>query len=574
MDNNNHSSETPTGVDEAARRRRSASRQIINLADLPADFSQRQSSSISFNGLSYVIGRLQDAQHRAHAEAGEAIDNDDNDRVEAICANGDRAQIGALFQAAILAGRSPLAQRALKCWASIDSGSHHDDLLHSSALVGDLQLCRELWKIHQLSPNAFDQNGQETPVHYAVKAGQLEVLQFLVEEGGGDINASQNSVDPWTPLMSAVKANQLLAAKWLLDKRALTAPIAFSRTPLHMAAESNNVEAIGLLLSHNAMIDPLRDSRDRETPLHVACSQGFSEAATLLLEKGADPNARNGRGETPLHLACQVLAQPVIQILLEKGAQVEAVDAEERPPLHHLINSSLRGGSRECLQTLASRGANLNQTDKYFNSPVHIAALSDQPTRLEWLIGQGVDLCGRNGAKQTGLQFALKHMPGAALEAVEAQMNRSLQWSSHLDSDPGGDLRLDFSVFLPPLAVHCRHPRSEVEMFSELLRFHRPSTSRLSSWTGGALSESNAVERLLLHPLSQCYLHLKWNQMQKFYVIIVMLTHLIYSLTYSTYGLLVYRVLCPYNATLTYGACQFQEAPKGVVPGKCNPFQG
>ena len=69
-------------------------------------------------------------------------------------------------------------------------------------------------------------------------------------------------------------------------------------------------------------MDPLKGHRERETPLHLAAQQGFVESARLLLEYGADPNAKNGRGEMPIHLACQVKSPAIISLLLDKKTLV------------------------------------------------------------------------------------------------------------------------------------------------------------------------------------------------------------------------------------------------------------
>ena len=77
--------------------------------------------------------------------------------------------------------------------------------------------------------------------------------------------------------MAAVKANQISVVEYLLDKKVSTAPVSFSSTALHLAAERNHVECIRLLLRHNAMVDPLKGSLERETPLHLAAHQGNIE---------------------------------------------------------------------------------------------------------------------------------------------------------------------------------------------------------------------------------------------------------------------------------------------------------
>ena len=50
--------------------------------------------------------------------------------------------------------------------------------------------------------------------------------------------------------MAAIKNNQVHIVKYLLEKKVTTAPVSFSSTALHMAAERNHVECVRLLLQH------------------------------------------------------------------------------------------------------------------------------------------------------------------------------------------------------------------------------------------------------------------------------------------------------------------------------------
>lgn len=47
------------------------------------------------------------------------------------------------------------------------------------------------------------------------------------------------------------------------------------------------------------------------------------EAATTLLRRGADPNARNKKGNTPLHTAAKKANSTMLQLLLEHGAKIK-----------------------------------------------------------------------------------------------------------------------------------------------------------------------------------------------------------------------------------------------------------
>ena len=219
---------------------------------------------------------------------------------------------------------------------------------------------------------------------------------------------------------------------------------------------------------------------------------------------------------------------------------VEAPDFEGRPPLHHLVNSKQSGNFMECLKVLLDNGADINQTDLTGRSSVHIAAIGQKAQRLKNLIEKDADLCLKNNAQQSGLHFAMKYLPDITCNALESKFDRSIQLSTtRLETDAETELRMDLNVLMPPISVSAdstNSPRSEVELFTDILPSHQGSSRRL-------------VEKILLHPLSQTYLNLKWAQTQKFYYLLIVLTHLVYSVVFSIYSLSVYRVLCPYNAT-------------------------
>jgi ankyrin repeat protein len=67
--------------------------------------------------------------------------------------------------------------------------------------------------------------------------------------------------------------------------------------------------------------------------------------ATLLIEKGADVNARDRNSVTPLHLASGNFtakdAGDLVRFLLEHGADVNARDKDGRFPLHWAMTNYL-----------------------------------------------------------------------------------------------------------------------------------------------------------------------------------------------------------------------------------------
>lgn len=64
------------------------------------------------------------------------------------------------------------------------------------------------------------------------------------------------------------------------------------------------------------------------TPLHIAAITGQCEIAGLLVEYGADMEARCSAllEKTPLHLACLRGHRRVVEVLVQRGADVVALD--------------------------------------------------------------------------------------------------------------------------------------------------------------------------------------------------------------------------------------------------------
>jgi hypothetical protein len=91
-----------------------------------------------------------------------------------------------------------------------------------------------------------------------------------------------------------------------------------------------------MLLGSGASVNAKIAAPDSDTPLHLAISgyQGenrYLEAAKILLEFGADVNAKNGRHKTPLHIAICIRSQreDMIQLLMDFGAEIDNVDESE-----------------------------------------------------------------------------------------------------------------------------------------------------------------------------------------------------------------------------------------------------
>ena len=78
------------------------------------------------------------------------------------------------------------------------------------------------------------------------------------------------------------------------------------------------------------------------------------------------------------------------------------------------------------MKILLEKGANINQVDNIGMTPIHMASFNANSSKLEYLIEQGADLCVRNNAGKSGLQFALRHLPSTTMLAIQKRMDESI----------------------------------------------------------------------------------------------------------------------------------------------------
>ena len=73
--------------------------------------------------------------------------------------------------------------------------------------------------------------------------------------------------------------------------------------------------------------------KSSDTPLHKAARQGDAEAIVVLIDAGANPNAKDDSGDTPLHRAAKGGHAKAIAALLAAGADPNAKDIGGFTPL-------------------------------------------------------------------------------------------------------------------------------------------------------------------------------------------------------------------------------------------------
>lgn len=122
----------------------------------------------------------------------------------------------------------------------------------------------------------------------------------------------------------------------------------FDAPPLHRATGNGYLASMRLLLDNGADVNA-RDCLGA-TALHQAGQQPES-IVRLLLERDADPNAATSMGETPLHSAINANNEPIVRLLLQNGADASLQDKDQATSLFRSIKRGYYGIAKVVLES-------------------------------------------------------------------------------------------------------------------------------------------------------------------------------------------------------------------------------
>ncbi len=235
--------------------------------------------------------------------------------------------------------------------------------LHWAASTGSVTLCRlavglggAVSEERALRSHAGACCGTEigrTPLHVAVKNGDVRVARFLLK-AGADPQVNPKS-GPSTLELPAMGEHWDVIRLLLQHGADVNADIGGGATVLHRAAPSHDrPELVAFWLTHGANIEALTETG--QTPLHWAAWGGSTQNALVLLEAGARVDGESATGETPLHLAAGSAFPDTVRVLLQAGADVNAQDHSGNTPLHAAASADRRGMVRLLLEAGALPG--------------------------------------------------------------------------------------------------------------------------------------------------------------------------------------------------------------------------
>ncbi|MBW1743404.1 MAG: ankyrin repeat domain-containing protein [Deltaproteobacteria bacterium] len=173
-------------------------------------------------------------------------------------------------------------------------------------------------------------------------------------------------------------------------------------TALHWAAQENQRQAATFLLDAGADVN-VRTGENGWTPLHIAAMRSSEDVGKILIDKGADLNVKNHNNrQTPLVVTQLNGHIDFAALLLDEGAKLDFRDRGGRT----LLNQAATQGDIAFAELLIKKGADVDGKDRPGWTPLFSATRWHQTQMIEWLISKGADVNAKSRAGQTPLHMA------------------------------------------------------------------------------------------------------------------------------------------------------------------------
>jgi len=244
------------------------------------------------------------------------------------------------------------------------------------------------------------------PLYYAALCGFGDLAEHLVVKNPDHVNAKGGKMK--SPLVAALSGGHFKVAELLFEHGAnVDVRGKWNFTLLHFASRFNSswpeerrVEMVQWLLNHGADVNA--QGVGNWVPLLLAIRLGYFEICRLLQVHNADLHVRTINGETLLHQAASPSHDKhwdqlkIMRLLLDQGADVDARDNAGRTPLHYAsfcpgkpgifaTTSEMVEGSRLLLE----HGADIRAQDDGGKTPLQLALESGHHELVEFLLGMG-----------------------------------------------------------------------------------------------------------------------------------------------------------------------------------------
>ncbi|XP_034948756.1 serine/threonine-protein phosphatase 6 regulatory ankyrin repeat subunit A-like [Chelonus insularis] len=312
---------------------------------------------------------------------------------------------------------------------SLKTKQMQETVFHYCALAGNNQVLQEM--ISHMSATEIQKalNQQNiigwTPLLIASHYGHMTLITTLLENHA---RVDVFDLEGRSALHLAAELGNLEVCDALLASKAfINSKSRVGRTPLHLAAINGCTYLVkSLIQDHGAVIDVL--TLKKQTPLHLAADTGQLEVCKLLIELGASCDATDDLGQKPIHAAAMNNYAEVVQLFLQKHPNLVTAYTKDGNTCAHI--AAMQGSVRviEELMKFDKKGVISARNELTDSTPLQLAAKGGHAEVVRALVQAGALCTEENRTGFTAIHLAAQYGHGQVLEVMRT--SQSLKLSS------------------------------------------------------------------------------------------------------------------------------------------------
>lgn len=266
--------------------------------------------------------------------------------------------------------------------------------------------------------NKIDSEGL-SPLHVAAYLGLQKSARCLLLHGANTRLQDRNDN---TPLSQAIYSKQKDMVRVLLDGGAsMEGRGPLDNSPLHVACLTDSSDIVKILLERPEAIHYIDvKGFSGKSALWISLENGNLDLAKLLLKAGANPNVTND-GETLLGKLAASNGIDGLKLLLSYGVDPDGLDKHSKPALFHaawsgtdevclalleggasihtraengkktILGQAIFAGRLSTVKLLLNKGAEIEENDGLYRTPLAVAAMSGQLDICTYLLSVGAN---------------------------------------------------------------------------------------------------------------------------------------------------------------------------------------
>jgi ankyrin repeat protein len=310
-------------------------------------------------------------------------------------------------------GQSDIIKLLLKYGALVDVRDRQNgETPWLSAVSNGNGVVADILRLNGADVTVADKFGRNV-LYHAAKSGASDILVAALKSP--EFKDKVNTPDSMgnLPLNAAVNSYGAECVRIMLQAGANPLLVdAQGWTSLHYAARTSNERIFDLLnaqLGKTANWNLPTANSDKQTPLHLAARDGYSQAIDKLLKLGADVTIKDAHGQTPLIAAITSERSTSIRSLIEGMKQRKIsvdgpTDNKGFAPLHVALQANYI--TQMTIIGLLDAGANVNLRAPGGDTALHMAVAKGRTDIIQLLLSRGADPTLVNTANASALDVA------------------------------------------------------------------------------------------------------------------------------------------------------------------------